>query len=321
MTVSIIIPVWNDPDGVKRVLKQLESWPIFSAILVCDDASDLVCRPSDLGFDEAAMGITYLRSEERRGAGHARNLGLDVVETDHLLFFDCDDVLTEALEPLLREIANKIFDFCLFRHIDSRQRLRGVPGPMEADQMLWQQCGLLQDSPRLLDRQQAVQMAPIAAYPWNKIYRTAFLRDEHIRCTEIPVHNDIELHWTGFLKAGRIYASGALCCEHFVQERSNQLTNRRGRERLEVFKALRPLHDVLRSRDREQAFLVPMTGFYTRLFGWILETLEEGYHEAFYQEISAFLLENHSETTMALIANRDPALARQINGYIRRGWC
>lgn len=320
MKLSAVIPVWNDPDGLTRLLTQLETRPIFSAILVYDDASDLACRPSELGFDEAAMGITYLRSDVRRGAGHARNRGLEAVETDHVLFFDSDDLLTEALEPLISELQDKEFDFCLFRHIDSRQRGRGVLGPMDADQMLWERCGILQAEPRLLDMRQMAQIVSIAAYPWNKIYRTDFLRDEDIRCTEIPVHNDIELHWASFVKAKRIYASAALCCEHFVEESSTQLTNQRGRARLEVFKALRSLHDMLHGRDQEQEYLLPMTGFYTRLFGWILETLEEKYHEAFYQAISAFLLESHSEATMALIANRDPALARQINTYIRQGW-
>ncbi|MDE4276394.1 glycosyltransferase family A protein [Phaeobacter gallaeciensis] len=322
MKLSLVIPVRNDSEGLTRLLAQVAELALFDAVLVCDDASDPPCRPADLGFDEAALGITYLRSEEQRGAGHARNMGLDAVQTDHVLFFDSDDLLAPPLVTLWQDLQTQAapFDFCLFRHVDSRERALGRRGPMEADQRLWQGCGLLGEIPQEVGPDQAVQIVQIAAYPWNKIYRTGFLRDENIRCTEIPVHNDIELHWSGFLKARRILASGALCCEHFVAAQGNRLTNRRSADRLEVFRALAPLHRVLRESGREPEFLLAMTGFYTRLFDWILGTLEEQYHAEFFRRISAFLLAQHDDISMALIAARDPALAQRINDHIRRGW-
>lgn len=322
MKLSLVIPVRNDPEGLTRLLDQIAGLALFDAVLVCDDASDPSCRPADLGFDEAALGITYLRSDSHRGAGHARNMGLDAVTTDHVMFFDSDDLLAPPLARLWQDLQaeQSPFDFCLFRHVDSRQRALGQPGPMQADQHLWQDCGLLEETPQAVGPAQAVQIAQIAAYPWNKIYRTAFLREQNIRCTEIPVHNDIELHWSSFLKGRRILASGALCCEHFVLEQGNRLTNRRGADRLEVFQALAPLHRVLRESGREPEFLLAMTGFYIRLFDWILGTLETQYHAAFFQRVSAFLLDHHDAASMGLIAARDPGLAHRINDHIRKGW-
>lgn len=322
MRLSIVIPVRNDPEGLTRLLAQILEFGLFSEVLVCDDASDLCCSPAELGFDVAAAGITYLRSARHRGAGHARNMGLEAVGSDHVMFFDSDDLLAPPLIELWRalETEEQPFDFCMFRHVDSRQRALGRPGPMEADQQLWESCGLLKAPPQEVGRQEVVQIAQVAAYPWNKIYRTDFLREEHIRCTEIPVHNDIELHWSGFIKARRILASGALCCEHFVAAGGNRLTNRRGAERLEVFQALDPLHGMLRQSHWGPEFLVAVTGFYTRLFDWILGTLEEELHGEFFCRVSAFLLRHHDEASMALIAARNPALAQRVNTHIRRGW-
>lgn len=320
MNLSVVIPVHNDPEGLTRLLTQLRDMQIADRILVCDDASTPPCRPADLGFDEAAMAITYLRSDSHRGAGHARNIGIAALETDHVLFFDSDDLLTEELPGLLAELDGQEFDFCLFRHIDSRQRACGEPGPMASDQQLWQAAGLTDTAPQLISPEQATQIAMIAAYPWNKIYRTGFLLAQNIRCTEILVHNDIELHWASFIKAGRIYASGALCCEHFVEPDGQRLTNRKGRERLEVFRALEALHAVLQDSAQEPRFLLPMARFYTRLFGWILDTLDPQYQTTFHHKVADFLLTHHSAVTMALIAARDPGLAHQINDNIRRGW-
>lgn len=326
MNLSVVIPVRNDPEGLTRLLAQLAELHIADRILVCDDASDPPCRPADLGFDETAAGISYLRSPEHRGAGHARNMGIAALQTDHVLFFDSDDLLCDALVDLLRDLDGVEFDFCLFRHIDSRQRapgardVRGGLGPMPSDQELWQAARLHTVAPQQITADQAAQMAMIAAYPWNKIYRSGFLQQHNIRCTELMVHNDIELHWSSFLKAEHIYASTALCCEHFVQQGGGRLTNRRDRERLEVFQALTVLHEVLRATAQEPRFLVPMTTFYLRLFGWIRETLDVQYHAELQRRISGFLLASHDAATMALIAARAPDLAQQITAHIRRGW-
>lgn len=320
MSLSVVIPVRNDPDGLTRLLTQLTQLQVADRILVCDDASAPPCRPADLGFDETAAGISYLRSPEHCGAGHARNMGIAALQTDHVLFFDSDDLLCAALVDLLRDLDGLEFDFCLFRHIDSRQRAAGDLGPMVSDQALWQAAGLKTVTPQQISADQAAQMAMIAAYPWNKIYRCGFLQEHNIRCTEIMVHNDVELHWSSFLKADRIYASTALCCEHFVQQGGGRLTNRRGHERLEVFQALTALHEVLRATAQEPRFLLPMTTFYLRLFDWIRQTLEDRYIADFQRRITGFLLANHNEATMGLIAARAPDQAQQITAHIRRGW-
>lgn len=320
MTLSVVIPVRNDPDGLTRLLTQLAKMRIADQILVCDDASDVSCRPADLGFDEATLGIAYLRSQAHLGAGYARNMGIATLKTDHVLFFDSDDILTDELPILLEDLKGQNFDFCLFRHIDSRQREKSSPGPMTSDQHLWEDAGLMMDHPTLIDQAQAAKIVMIAAYPWNKIYRTNFLREQGICCTEIPVHNDIELHWGSFLKARRILASSRLCCEHFVHEHGDRLTNRSGAERLRVFEALAPLHSILHATAQEVMFLLPMAQFYTRLFDWILGTLDTCFHETFHRKVAAFLLEHHTPATMTLIAAKDPRLARHINELIRRGW-
>ena len=317
-SLSLVVPVHNDAEGLTRLLRQAEAFGVFQALVVCDDASTPPCRPADLGFDEAALGITYLRSEICRGAGHARNQGLAAVATEHVLFFDADDLLTEALVDLIADLEGLAFDFCLFRHIDSRERAKGHPGPMPVDQGYWEAAGLAQTAPTLLNRAQQVRMTTIAAYPWNKIYRTGFLRDHGIRCTEIPVHNDIELHWSSFLLAERIYASNALCCEHFVHTGGGRLTNRRGVERLEVFQALAPLHQTLAQSPLGPEVLWPLAQFEVGLCGWILTVLDTIHHAAFLQRARVFFLTQYDSETLALIASRAPRVVRDMMALLRR---
>ncbi|WP_409372956.1 glycosyltransferase family 2 protein [Sphingobium herbicidovorans] len=61
---------------------QVQDFSTFSEIVICDDASD---EPISLESGELSSAflarITYLRCEHQRGAGHARNLGLQRVST------------------------------------------------------------------------------------------------------------------------------------------------------------------------------------------------------------------------------------------------
>lgn len=317
--LSVVIPVYNDPEGLVRLLRQIEEMAIFAEVIVCDDASTIPCRPQDLGIDEAAGRITYLRSETQGGAGRARNIGLDAVTTEQVIFFDSDDLFLPDFIPLTETLAGMEFDFCLFRHIDSRERARGVPGPMSADQERWERAGVRSPRPRLLTLASRLDLVEIAAYPWNKVYRTAFLREAGVRCTEILIHNDIELHWASFLQADRVLASSALGCEHFVTDHGSRLTNRRGRERIDVLEALTHIYEILPYAALREAFTVPYPQFYMRLFGWVLENLDPEYHPEFRRAVAKFLLRWQDEASMTQLANRAPLVARDVVAWIREG--
>ena len=38
--LAVIVPVWNDPEGLARLLPQLLALPDITQIIVADDASD-----------------------------------------------------------------------------------------------------------------------------------------------------------------------------------------------------------------------------------------------------------------------------------------
>ena len=327
MSLCVVIPVWNDPEGLGRLLSQLLDMPVFDQIIISDDASDPPAAPDALGLTEdvaAALArdrrLLWLRSPAQRGAGHARNMALDRISTSRVIFFDSDDVFLPEFSTLVAELDQREdrqdYDFCIFRHVDSRNRAKGGFGPLGSDDGVWAGAGAMTAKPTALPLKGATQLCRISAYPWNKIYRTAFLREAGIRCTEIPVHNDLELHWMSFLKARRILTSRRVCCEHFVEVDGKRLTNRSGRERFQVFQALQALHAELERNPRRVDFLVPFAEFYTRLFGWIIDKLEPELRDGFAEKARAFLLSKVTLPQYTLIALRSPGVAARINRLV-----
>jgi glycosyltransferase involved in cell wall biosynthesis len=87
--VTVVIPVWDDyvrylSESVESVRRNAAEAPI----VVVDNASSTSVPQLD--------GTEVVRSSERLSEGAARNLGLERVGTEYVLFLDADDMLLEG---------------------------------------------------------------------------------------------------------------------------------------------------------------------------------------------------------------------------------
>jgi glycosyltransferase involved in cell wall biosynthesis len=91
-TVSVIIPVYNDPDGLRSCLAALsrQSYPAERVeVLVVDNGSS-----SDLSSVTRDFEGIRLLHEDRAGSYYARNRGLSEARGDVIAFIDADCVPT-----------------------------------------------------------------------------------------------------------------------------------------------------------------------------------------------------------------------------------
>lgn len=308
MQPALIIPVWNDRPGVERLLGQARRLGCFSEVIIVDDASTQPLEEDRLRRAWGADHLRFLRQTSQQGAGAARNLALEYVSASHLMFFDSDDLLTPELVFLLRDLGGHDFDFCLFRHHDSRPGRWGRYGQMSSDDALWRLAGVATGALQKIDAAQATLLAGTINYPWNKIYRTDFLQQYDIRCAETPVHNDIPLHWLSFRHGRHILTSDRIAAHHFVTPGGNRLTNRSGRERFSVFTPLRSVAAATDGHPLMPAFL----RFACSLFDWIQGILDPVFRSEFQSEMRRFLQQIATPSLFAEIVRCDPILARRI---------
>ncbi|MCJ8139624.1 glycosyltransferase family 2 protein [Falsirhodobacter halotolerans] len=314
IALSVIIPVWNDRSGLKRLVDQIIEYGIAAEIIICDDASDEDHSPAALGLEDLDHPqIIYMRSDRQQGAGAMRNYGLQAASCDHVLYFDSDDLLAPGIKDILTEIEDRHFDFCIFRHHDSR--VHSHRGTFASEERLWD-AARATDQVRRLNMTDAAHLAQLSAYPWNKIYRRDFLTSENIRCTEIPVHNDIELHWTSFIAATTILCTKTIGAEHFVVEGGTRLTNRRSAERLRIFEALTETAERLKRTEGSAVYVEPFIHFCCRIIGWAWNNIDEEHHSDLHTQSREFFRSNFTRPEIVLTAYRNPAAIGQINRII-----
>lgn len=286
-SLAVVIPVWNLPDDLTTLLGQIRALAVFDEVIVVDDASVPPCDPRGPDWPASGRGrLIYLRSDQQRGAGHARNLGLSQVTASNVIFFDADDHFRPDFAAIWRRHAAGIPqddadtdemgamlppDFTIFRHVDSR--VETGDGSFPTEEAIWTR--ILGDRHEaVLTARQRTEMSNISAYPWNKIYRTDFLRRSDLQCSETPVHNDLKLHWLSFARASRVLAVPDLGAVHIVGERDHHLTQRSGADRFCVFDVIADVRGQLRGRGRGSVMMREFIHFSEKLLRWNLERIE-----------------------------------------------
>lgn len=323
MDLALAIPVHNDAAGLNRLLQQARDFGIFRQVIVVDDASQppVATPPDPQPFD-----LEVLRLPQSKGAGAARNRAIAALRCSHVLFFDSDDLLTSDLpglwQDLQRHNADKDpFDFCLFRHHDSRRGDMGGWGQMRFDDRIWRKARLSGQNLCALDEQQSHLLSQTANYPWNKIYSRDFLQRENLRFTEIEVHNDIEFHWASFITADRILASNRIAAVHFIGQADRakqQITGRKDLARLQLFKALSALEPRLttlaQSAGQQAADLwrLSLLSFVSDLMLWVRETLDPQHFQNLQTAQHRYFDSVLSDELLELFHQRDPVMALQI---------
>ncbi|SFU21335.1 glycosyltransferase family 2 protein [Sedimentitalea nanhaiensis] len=313
LDLTVAIPVHNDRDPLLALLGELRC---ATRIVVVDDGSEQPLQQGDLC---AAAGLpperlTLLRHDSALGAGAARNAALAQVQTDYLLYLDADDLPTRELPLLLADLEGQDFDFCIFRHHDSRSEQENYWGPDPHDRALWRAAGSDIGALTPVGPAAAAQLVQTANYPWNKIYRTGFLRDHGIRCSRIPVHEDIELHWRSFLNARRILASDRIAAIHFVTPGGNRLTNALGPDRLRVFEPLTAIADEISTTGVDP---LPFARFTVGLLGWIHDHLHPELRPGFADRAQAFLNAPANPALRSAIDDTRPGLRADIAALLQ----
>lgn len=312
MTLALVIPVRNDQQNLDRLLAQARSMVLFDQVVVVDDASDTPVTVTGDTIGPRLCPITVLRRETPGGAGAARNAGLTLVQTDHMIFFDSDDLFTPEFAALWHDLRGQDFDFCLMRYQDSERGFFGGLGQNPYDESCWNRAALGQDLLREVTAPALWALAEAGNFPWNKIYRTGFLRANDIRCTETMVHNDIELHWRSFLAAKRVLVSPRICAQHIVRPGADRLTNVSGAARLQMFTAFDRVVTALWQGHETPAAQQAFVRFASGLMAWGRQIIAPDLRPAFQSATRQFLRATLTPPLYETLVQTDPVLALEL---------
>ena len=221
--VSIVMPTYNVeeylPDTLDGLTKQ--TFKDFEIIFVDDGSKDkTVSMLQDFAAkDERATVL----QQKHQYAGAARNLGIQHARGKYLLFLDGDDFFfQQMLEKSVEKAERTGADICVFR----TNRMDYVSGEISA--MPWtMQIKLCPNAEGFSIETNAKRIFEFTtAAPWNKLYRSDFVRKYGLTFQETRQSNDIAFVCTSLALASKICVFDEdLQMHRFNNKKSLQGTN------------------------------------------------------------------------------------------------
>lgn len=181
-TYSFIIPHHNTPVLLKNLLGTIPQRDDVEVIVV-DDNSDADKKPKLTRED---VRIINIPAKDSKGAGHARNLGLEAATGKWLLFADSDDFYEQHFLEELDKYVEADYDIVFFSaHIQYDLKKKEVNKNRNYIEKAFDKYN---SSDHTLKDVRRLTLTVNA--PWNKMFRHDFVEKIQAKFEEIPMAND-----------------------------------------------------------------------------------------------------------------------------------
>lgn len=253
--VSVIVPVHNTEKYLEQCLSSILGQTLEDIEVIC---------VNDNSTDGSAEILERFSKEDRRlrvlqspslGAGGARNIGLASAQGEYLSFLDADDFfepdMLESAVAKAEEDQSDIVVYGSWLYDTAHQANRQAKWTLQVDKLPVQRPLAPSDiSDRIFN--------VFGNYTWNKLFRTAVIREMNIHFQEISRTNDL-LFTCEALTQARLISVVDRCFVHYRVATKTSLQSTNDRDPLSFLKAFDAFHAYLESNgllpQYEESFL------------------------------------------------------------------
>jgi len=253
--VSVIIPVYNAALFLRPCIDSVLSQTMQDFEVICvDDGSTDSSLTILRDYEKNDRRIRIIQ-QENSGGGVARNTGLSHARGDYLIFLDADDFFSPNLfDYTYKKAINEQSDIVIYRV----QRFNQVTQTYSDAVWGGASCSLPAFSPFCYQDMPGRIFNSFQSWPWNKMYRHAFVKENKLQFQPIQRTNDMLFTYSALICAKRIsLLDEALVYYRYGITGSCQSTNHLAPT--DFFKALLALKDFLIQygayNDVEQSFI------------------------------------------------------------------
>ena len=199
--VTVIIPAYNVENYIRQCLDSiLTPDEIHMEVIAVDDGSTDSTLNILREYEEKAPRGRVI-SQENRGAGTARNKGMEYASGDYLAFLDADDFFEPGMLRLMWEKAYaEDSDLVVCRsenYLQSAKEYQPLISSVNDHLLPKEQPFSGVDIPKNIFR-------VFVGWPWDKLIRTGFVLENGLRYQEQRTTNDLLFIFSCVVKAERI---------------------------------------------------------------------------------------------------------------------
>ena len=213
---SIIIPHKNIPQLLQRCL---DSIPIRDdvQVIVVDDNSDA----DKVDFNNfpkwRGTNYEYYLTKEGKGAGYARNVGLEHAKGKWVLFIDADDYILPCINQIMDEYIDTENDIIYFYPMSVLLKDRSTLSK-RAD-------GYVKVLNKCITTQNRAELILTSGSPWSKLIKLDLINQHNIKFDEIKYSNDLFFSTKSAIKANKNKIKIDKRCYYVITQGENSLTS------------------------------------------------------------------------------------------------
>ena len=247
--VSVVIPVYNIEQHLRQCLDSVTGQTLEDIEVICVDDGSTDASPQILMEYAAQDSRFQIITQTNAGPGAARNAGLERATGESLIFLDSDDWFEpNFLEQMVRRAKQTGADATICRTVEFDT---STGREMPSEWMLKTQYipgNLFSPSDVATHIFQFTY-----GWPWDKLYRTEFVRRTGLRYPKLPNSEDLVFVFQSLALADQIAVEPLTLVHHRVN-RSKSVSNSRHMAPEVPYQALTLLKAGLEKRGLYQRF-------------------------------------------------------------------
>lgn len=179
---TIIIPHKNIPELLSRCIQSIPKRNDTEIIIIDDNSSD-ENKKKIITISESRQNTTCIINSYNKGAGHARNIGMQKAKGKWIIFADADDFFNYSFNDLLNDMLNVDCDLIFFNanSLDTTTYL-----PANRANHLNSYIKKYAHNKNEAETDLRYRFGE----PWSRIIRKEIIDQNNIKFDETPIHND-----------------------------------------------------------------------------------------------------------------------------------
>ena len=235
--VSVVIPIYNVEEYLQKTLECFINQTLSDIEIICVDDGSTDGSAKLVEKYESKDKRVRLIKQENKGAGAARNTGMEYATGEYIYFFDGDDYCEHNfLESVVVIADEEKADIVVFNYYRVDQKT--------GDKTLYKSVNksFLPNNVKSFSHYNVPNriLNIVTPTPWNKLYNRAFIVDSKLKFMELSTTNDITFAALSVAKADKIvYDENAYM--YYRVNREFALTSFKQKRLDNVFKAVEGL--------------------------------------------------------------------------------
>ncbi len=231
--LSIIIPHYNSPQYLDRLLESIPNIEQIEVIVVDDNSTLLKDKYEKVKSKYQRNNVFFFtNSTGHQSAGACRNVGLDNAVGKWILFADADDYFVGNFYNVVCRYFSSEYDIVYFAPTSVFES----SGEIAGRHLLCE--GLVKGYLDNGKHDEEIKIRALFNVPWSKLFNSEFVKSNNIRFQEVIVGNDVMFSLKAGIYANKIAADDAViyCCVRNDTSLTTQYSKEKLLCRFEVFK-------------------------------------------------------------------------------------